>query len=215
MSQFAKQLKEMMISLGVKQKEIAKFLSMTPTAVSDYAAGKREPALDIIIKLAERYGVSLTWLLTGKGEMLLYNDRARERGAPLVSIPVVADIAAGTGIEAFDLPPTQIIEVSPNVLTLPGPYWAFQVDGISMEPELHTGDIAIVTRDWYNIDYRGMICAFRIPEGLVIKRLMMPPKSKTAYLIPININSPIITYHPDDPDIIMLGVLVAVLRKYN
>ena len=133
----------------------------------------------------------------------------------MVSIPVVADIAAGPGIEAEDLPPQQIIEVSQSCLSLPGPYWAFRVDGISMEPELHTGDIAIVTRDWYNIDYRGMICAFRIPEGLVIKRLLWPPKSKTAYLFPVNIHSPIITYNPDDPDIIMLGVLVAVLRKYN
>lgn len=209
-------LQQLLDNLNISKKRFAESIGASQGNVSDwFNKPNARPSIDVLKRISDTYKVNLNWLITGAGEMFLSNDRARERGAPMISIPVVADIAAGTGIEAEDLPPQEVIEVSQSCLSLPGPYWAFRVDGISMEPELHTGDIAIVTRDWYNIDYRNRICAFRLQEGLVIKRLLMPAKSKTAYLLPINIAAPIITYNPDDPDIIMLGVLVAVLRKYN
>lgn len=211
----ADRVKLLMNKQGMTQREFANLLAISAPRLNNYLMGKNNIPNDILTLIAKLTHSNLTWLLTGEGEMLLYNDRARERGAPMISIPVVADIAAGPGIEAEDLPPQELISISQDSLHLPGPYWAFRVSGISMEPELHAGDIAIVTRDWYSIDYRNRICAFRLQDGLVIKRLLMPAKSKTAYLLPINIAAPIITYNPDDPDIIMLGVLVAVLRKYN
>ena len=69
MSDFSKRLKELRLKEGTMQKEIAKFLGVTPTAVSDYENGKRSPPLDTITKLANRYGANLNWLLTGEGPM--------------------------------------------------------------------------------------------------------------------------------------------------
>jgi len=214
-SKFYKQLKEFRLANSLTQKEIADFLGMTPTAVSDYESGKREPSFSNIIKLADRYKLNMSWLLTGTGSMYI-KDHAREatNSPPLITLPVVADIAAGTGIEAEDLPPSEFITVDPALLTLPGPYYCFKVSGTSMEPEIYTGDFAIVTGSYYNQDYNGRICAFRCIDGLILKRLYINHKAKNALLIPINPRHPITVYDDSSPEITMIGILVAIIRKY-
>lgn len=208
-------------AMGLTQSQLAKKISIAQGLYSKYETG----SLDLPDTLKEalfQYGVDINWLITGNGEMFLSNERAHARAAPdhnagrsLVKIPLVADIAAGTGIEAYDTEPRQILTIDPALLPLPGPYWAFRVEGDSMEPTLTTDDIAIVTRSWYEIDYNGMICAFRNDNGLLIKRVHIAPKAKYGLLIPINPRHKILQYDRSSPDLTLLGILVASIRLHN
>ncbi len=213
---FGKQLREFRLHNRLTQKIVADFLGVTPTAISDYESGKREPAYTTVLKLADRYNLNITWLLTGSGSM--YNVPAREgvHSPPgIITLPVVADIAAGLGIEAEDLPPSESLSVPTSILTDPAPYHCFRVSGTSMEPELHTGDYAIVSSWRYDGDYSGRICAFRSIDGLIIKRFYVNHRGKNCLLIPINPSHPIIIYDENSPDITILGVLTAIIRKYS
>jgi transcriptional regulator with XRE-family HTH domain len=217
MPEFSNQLRQFRLGANLKQREIASVLGVTPTAVSDYESGKRTPSLEMIVLLANRYKIDLAWLITGKGDM--YNStHAREKppGAGVLTIPVYADIAAGIGIEAEDIEPTESISIPREVITnIPGPYYCFRVNGVSMEPELHTGDYAIIAGWQYDVDYNGSLCAFRSVAGLLIKRLVYDHRCKRCLLVPVNPTHPIIEYDEHSPDLHMIGRLVAVIRKYT
>lgn len=199
------------------QKKFAETIGISPARLNNYLAGLSNIPQDVLIAISEKYECSLTWLLTGKGDM--YNStHARESTnghPPMIKVPIVADIAAGTGIEAYDTEPHQIITIDASLLSLPGPYWAFRVDGDSMEPTLTTDDIAIITRSWHELDYNGMICAFRNDNGLLIKRVYVAPNAKFGLLIPVNPRHQILKYDRNSPDLILLGILVASIRLHN
>lgn len=213
MNKFGKQLKQVRLALDLKQKDIASFMGITPTAVSDYESGKRVPSLDSIIKLADRYAVSLSWLITGEGDM--YIGTLTREAEPAITIPVCADIAAGIGIEADDIEPQEHVCVTRELLAgYAPPFYCFRVNGASMEPEIHTGDYAIISAWQFDTDYNGSLCAFRSVDGLLIKRLAYDIRGKRALLVPVNPKHPIIEYDENSADIQIIGRLVAVIRKY-
>ena len=51
---------------GISQSELAKMLKISPSAVGMYEQGRREPALDILVAMAEIFGVTIDFLVTGK-----------------------------------------------------------------------------------------------------------------------------------------------------
>lgn len=53
-------------SAGISQTELAQKLKISPSAVGMYEQGRREPALDILVAMAEIFDVSLDFLVTGK-----------------------------------------------------------------------------------------------------------------------------------------------------
>ncbi|HOZ01490.1 MAG TPA: helix-turn-helix transcriptional regulator, partial [Candidatus Syntrophosphaera sp.] len=103
-------LEELLRALKISKKKFAEGLNLSQGNVSDWfnRPGYR-PSIDALRKISQIYNVNLNWLITGTGSMFLLNDRARvgvdavpPNPSPL-HIPVVADIAAGNGIEAFDV----------------------------------------------------------------------------------------------------------------
>ncbi len=63
---------------GMSQAELAKRLSVSPSAVGMYEQGRREPSMDRIVALAGIFGVTTDYLLTG--QLLTPGDRlAMER----------------------------------------------------------------------------------------------------------------------------------------
>ena len=56
-------LKEARISRNFKAKEVAEYLHCMPSVYSRYESGKREPSLDILLKLSKLYGVSVDYLI--------------------------------------------------------------------------------------------------------------------------------------------------------
>ncbi len=51
---------------GFSQAELAERLRISASAVGMYEQGRREPAADILVALAEIFGVSVDYLLTGR-----------------------------------------------------------------------------------------------------------------------------------------------------
>ncbi len=51
---------------GMSQSELAKKLQVSPSTVGMYEQGRREPALNILVSMAEVFDVSLDYLITGK-----------------------------------------------------------------------------------------------------------------------------------------------------
>lgn len=51
---------------GWSQAELARLLKISPSAVGMYEQGRREPAVDILVSMADIFGVSTDYLLTGR-----------------------------------------------------------------------------------------------------------------------------------------------------
>lgn len=51
---------------GMSQSQLAKKLNVGPSAVGMYEQGRRTPAVDILIEMANIFEVSLDYLITGK-----------------------------------------------------------------------------------------------------------------------------------------------------
>jgi len=208
---------ELLSSLKISKKKFAEQLGLSQGNVSDWfnRPGYR-PSIDALKRISEVYNVNLNWLITGTGAMYI-EERARvSKHAPptFITLPVVADIAAGIGIEAEDVEPREHISLPTLMLSEPGPYYCFRVMGVSMEPELHTGDYAVIAAFKYDQDYDGAICAFRGVDGLLLKRLVLDHRKKRSLLIPLNPSHPIMIYDESSSDLVLLGRLITVIRKY-
>lgn len=51
---------------GLNQAELAQQLQISPSAVGMYEQGRREPSADTLVAMAQLFGVSLDYLLTGQ-----------------------------------------------------------------------------------------------------------------------------------------------------
>lgn len=207
-------LTELLSSLNISKKKFAEQLGLSQGNVSDWfnRPGYR-PSIDALKRISDTFNVNLNWLVTGEGHIYNVPAPARVNHSSVISLPVVADIAAGTGIEAYDLEPEEYISIDSSLLPV-RPAWVFRVSGSSMEPEILTGDYAIIAPFDPDQDYDGTILAFRSLDGLLPKRFTYDHRRKRAILIPLNPRHPLIQYDQSSSDIIMLGPLIAIIRKY-
>ena len=56
-------LREIRISHNLKVQEVADYLCCLPSVYSRYESGKREPSIDILLKLSKLYRVSVDYLI--------------------------------------------------------------------------------------------------------------------------------------------------------
>lgn len=63
MNKFAKRVRELRIEKSMSQDALAKELSFTPTTVTKWESGEREPSFDVLIELADFFCVSTDYLL--------------------------------------------------------------------------------------------------------------------------------------------------------
>lgn len=64
-SHFASVLRQKMAENGTTQKELADFVGIRPQTLSLYCTGETQPTIEKAIKVAEYYGLTLDYLLTG------------------------------------------------------------------------------------------------------------------------------------------------------
>lgn len=69
---------------GWSQAELAHRLKVSPSAVGMYEQGRREPAVQMLIELAELFGVTIDYLVTGRPDTR--HDREQFTGALLESV---------------------------------------------------------------------------------------------------------------------------------
>ena len=113
---------------GKRATDVANDLGWRNAFFSDWKHGRGTPRGDRLQKLADYFGVTVDYFLTGE-----------KHG---VKIPVLGYVAAGIPIEAQE----NIIdyeEISDD-LARRGEYFALVIKGNSMEPRMFEGDVAIV-----------------------------------------------------------------------
>lgn len=71
----AQQIKMLRMNAGMSQSQLAEKLSVSPSAVGMYEQGRRVPAVDILIEIANLFEVSLDYLITGREISNLKTDR--------------------------------------------------------------------------------------------------------------------------------------------
>ena len=209
-------LSDLLAALSLSKKKFAEGLGLSQGNVSDwFNKPNARPSIGALKRISETYNVNLNWLVTGEGAMFI-DTRARRviPAGDLLRLPVVADIAAGAGIEAFDVEPDEWLTLHPSLLAVPGPYLAFKVSGESMAPYILNNDYAVVTQAWHHLDINERICAVRTIDGLTLKRFMMESKKRCMALIPLNPLYPIMQYDEHSPDYTVIGLLVVVVRKF-
>jgi transcriptional regulator with XRE-family HTH domain len=64
--------------IGKTQEMMATETGFSLTSISRYARGKRTPDCDFIQKLIIKYDLNANWLVTGKGEMFLNENKSKE-----------------------------------------------------------------------------------------------------------------------------------------
>jgi SOS-response transcriptional repressor LexA len=198
-------------AMGLTQIEMCKKLSITQALYSKYETGSLVISDDVKAKLFQ-LGVNINWLLTGVGEMF----QSPALPAPeVVSIELVGDIAAGAPFPLVQSDHKRFLSVPIGLLSRPGPYYAFQISGASMEPLLLDGDLAIISTQWSGLKLNNRIFAFRTADGITLKKLVLNPRSKSGFLFPINQVFDPLPYDKSTPDLTMIGILILSLRYYN
>ncbi len=84
---------------GWNQMELAQKLGISASAVGMYEQGRREPAVDMLIRLSELFDVSIDYLVTGKPDTL--RDRDRFSGALLSSVAAAEKRLEGRADQPF------------------------------------------------------------------------------------------------------------------
>lgn len=210
----AKRVKSLIGRQNLTQKKIAESIGISPARLNNYLTGIAKVPQDILVKISEEYNCSLTWLLTGEGEM--YNLPTVKDGylTKTLHLPILGDIAAGFPAEPIEPDQVEYLDVSTTALSMPPPYYVFTVDGESMLPVIYPGDIVVISGTWKGMELDGRICAFRTADGITLKQYVLDVKQKTTWLFPINSRFHPVAYNKDTPDLTLVGVLTLLVRYY-
>lgn len=167
--------KELRLHAGYRsQADLAKVLFVNQTAVSQWERGATTPSPQLLIKLANLYGVTTDYLL------------GKDPSAPASTggkwIPVLGDVAAGIPIEAVeDIVDYEEID---SALAATGDFFGLRVKGSSMEPRIREGDVVIV-RKQDDADTGDTVVVMVNGDSATVKRIKKEPDGSLV-LIPNN-----------------------------
>ena len=128
-------LTDLLISRGKTQQELADYIGVNKSTVSNWVNGVRTPRMDKVDMMAQFFNVDRFEIL---------DDRNKSYGKQAVSIPVYARVAAGIPLEASE----EIVdrEEIPEKWTELGDYYGLRIRGDSMQPRIEEGDVVIVRK---------------------------------------------------------------------
>lgn len=125
-----KQLKILRTEKGLSQTALAKIFGVSQQAVAKWENGKSFPESQIIVKLAQYFGIS-TDLLLGVTDDIRAN---------LPRVQVIGSVKAGYNMLADEVDlGSELADVND-----PQEYRYLVVEGDSMEPHIYEGDLALV-----------------------------------------------------------------------
>lgn len=196
----AKKIVEIRLSRGWSQAALADRIPLTPKVLNLYEQGQCAFSTDLIQKLSKTLDVHPCELLTDEGPLLFQSPELKIfqttstqeipqiSGEDFISVPLTESaIAAGLpiipqeSIEDYVLLHIRAAGKRSNLV-------ASRVDGHSMEPMLHPGDIVVIDRD-DKIIVKNKIFAIYHEGGLTAKYLEL--KNNLLILRPINPNAEI------------------------
>lgn len=200
---FQIKLKQLRENANLSQAKLAQKLHIAQSTVGMWESGKNKPEYNTLLKIAEIFNVSIDYL-TGGGD----GPPSSTNG---VWIPVLGKVQAGIPIEAVE----EIIdyeEISKSMAEQ-GDYFALQIKGGSMEPQLYENDVAIVKQQ-NDCDSNDIAVVLVNGDEATIKRIKKGPEG--LMLIP---NNP--TYEPmfynneqiANLPVTIIGKVVEIRRK--
>ena len=201
---FADNLLNLMNESGINTIELGRILGVSDESISNWKKGKSVPKIDIAMKIADYFGVSLDELL-GKP---LNTER-------MIQIPLVGAVNAGFfSIENEEEWKNRFCSVSMRLLQGRNQKEcvALEVVGESMSPLLLPGDVLIVHKQ--ETAYNGnIVIAYDSTEnGYTVKRFYR--QSDTVILDPVNKDYPQMKYkRPSWKQLCLYGVCVGLERK--
>ncbi len=132
---FSKNLKRELRLHKKSQADLCENLNLTSSTVSDWVNAKKYPRMDKVQMIADYLGI-LKSDLTEE-----YEINNKPRG---IRIPVLGKVIAGIPIEAIE----EIIDYEEitEQMARTGDFFALQVTGDSMEPQMSEGDVVIVRK---------------------------------------------------------------------
>lgn len=135
---FAQNLKKLRISANLTQTELADALNTSRQNITNWEIAKTIPDIRTIDAIAQYFSVSLDNLVNG-GETTVFNDNNKisSDSVPYYDLVVTAGACGALCTDSHQYAPSGYI----NMPGLTGSKAAFKITGISMEPEIKTGDI--------------------------------------------------------------------------
>ena len=196
----ARNMRKRRIELGWEQKDVAKKLGVTPSTIGNWEIGYSKPSIDMLVSISNVLGITLYELFDMKEpsinfnareqkmmsnymelsddhkiavDNLIFNLRRAEARAVMPEITKLIyfnkQLAAGIG------DPTDIFDDGEHIYLYSSEQidradYVFTVNGESMEPEYHNGDMVLVRKAPECGDIRpGEVGAFMIHNELFIK----------------------------------------------
>lgn len=200
-------LKDLRLKNKELQEDVGKIIGKSGRAVGNYETGKRKMSPDIVLALAEHYGVTT--------DFLLWKDIQEESNVfPLadeaVPIPVVGKISAGLPILATEN--IERYEFAPSSMIKQGfTYFYLVVNGDSMNRKFNDGDIVLVQHQ--NDLENDEIGVFLIDDEATVKKYKT--QNDLIILEPMSSN-PIHTvqiYNPKEKNIKIIGKVISYQGK--
>ena len=142
------------------QAELAAKLSVNQTTVSCWETGKATPPPEMLMTLAQFFGVTVDYLMG--------NAPAKPEKKKGVQIPVLGEVRAGYPMEAAE----NIIDYEEidEETARRGEFFALRIKGDSMEPKFSEGDVVIV-RKQQTADSGDIVVALVNGDSATIKKL--------------------------------------------
>lgn len=151
--------------------ELAEYIGVSKTAVSEWIPAKKYPRIEKIQAMAEYFDVYRSDITEKKIEN-------KSKG---VSIPVLGKVIAGIPIETIE----EIIDYEEitEQMARTGDFFALQLTGDSMEPQMSEGDVVIV-RKQDDIDSGQIGIVLVNGDEATVKKVLK--KEKGIMLVPFN-----------------------------
>lgn len=201
---FADNLLNLMNESGINTIELGKILGVSDESISNWRKGKSVPKIDVAMKIAEYFGVSLDELL-GKP---LHTEQAS------VTLPLVGMVSAGPfeilNEDQWDEKRTvqaRLLADRPKRECV-----AMEVMGDSMEPYLLEGDVLVVHRQTYAVNGNIIVAYDPTLNGYTVKRYKQ--NGDKVILEPYNGHyAPMVYNNPKEQELRLYGVCVGLERK--
>lgn len=171
---FSNIIKELRKKEKYTQAELAAKLSVNQTTVSCWETGKATPPPEMLMTLAQFFGVTVDYLMG--------NTPTKTEKKKGVQVPVLGEVRAGYPMEAVE----NIIDYEEidEEMARRGEFFALRIKGDSMEPRFAEGDVVIV-RKQETAESGDIVVALVNGDSATIKKLKRHQDGIT--LVPTNL----------------------------
>lgn len=188
-------------AMGLTQQQVADEIGITRQAYNHYETGRRKPDTNMLRLLADVFGCSIDRLLN-------YEANARYPSSQTHAIPILGTVKAGYNkLAEEDIEDYEYVDVKN-----PEDYFFLHITGDSMEPEIHSGDLALVHKQ--NDVENGELAVVMIDgEEATIKRVVK--SGRDIVLQPFNSSYQVMMFSGRElSNIKILGKVVKTTRNW-